>query len=91
MRWGNPATPTIAATTDAVVKMTQANIIPATSTVAWDMLGMTPEQKRRMRTEVAQQRVCDVVAAAGNAQVIQTTPAELGLDTFLQGSDSPGI
>lgn len=51
-RWGNPATPTVAATTDAMVKQVQAGIAPGNSRVVWDRLGYTPEEQRLMTEEV---------------------------------------
>lgn len=51
-RWGNPATPTVAATTDAMVKQVQAGIAPGHSRVVWDRLGYTPEEQRLMTEEV---------------------------------------
>ena len=61
-RWGNPATPTVAATTDAMVKQVQANIAPGHSRVVWDRLGYTPEEQRLMTEEV---RRAEAVQRAG--------------------------
>jgi hypothetical protein len=49
--WRNPATPTIAAQTDAAVKLVQAGIIPAESDVLLEMAGLTEEQRRRVAAD----------------------------------------
>ncbi|WP_018385263.1 phage portal protein [Wenjunlia vitaminophila] len=49
--WRNPATPTIAAQTDAAVKMVQAGLLPPDSEVALEMAGLTEDQRRRVAVE----------------------------------------
>jgi hypothetical protein len=49
--WRNPATPTIAAQTDAVVKMVQAGILPADSDVALEMAGLSEAQRQRVAAD----------------------------------------
>jgi hypothetical protein len=49
--WRNPATPTMAAQTDAAVKLVQAGIIPADSEVALEMVGLTEAQRQRVRSD----------------------------------------
>lgn len=49
--WRNPATPTLAAQTDAAVKMVQAGLLPADSEVALEMAGLTEDQRQRVATE----------------------------------------
>jgi len=49
--WRNPATPTLAAQTDATVKLVQGGIIPADSDVALEMAGLTEDQRRRVRAD----------------------------------------
>lgn len=49
--WRNPATPTLAAQTDAAVKMVQAGLLPADSDVALEMAGLTEDQRRRVASE----------------------------------------
>ncbi|MBP2581924.1 hypothetical protein J3A78_002402 [Streptomyces sp. PvR006] len=49
--WRNPATPTIAAQTDAAVKMVQAGLLPADSEVALEMAGLTEDQRQRVASE----------------------------------------
>ncbi|MEU2566622.1 phage portal protein [Streptomyces althioticus] len=60
--WRNPATPTLAAQTDATVKLVQQGIIPADSDVALEMAGLTEDQRRRVQAE----RRRSAGAAAGN-------------------------
>ncbi|TVL89746.1 phage portal protein [Streptomyces sp. SAJ15] len=49
--WRNPATPTIAAQTDAAVKMVQAGILRADSDVVLEMAGLTEGQRQRVAAE----------------------------------------
>lgn len=49
--WRNPATPTIAAQTDAAVKMVQAGLLPKDSDVALEMAGMSEDQRQRAAAE----------------------------------------
>ncbi|MFI8942756.1 phage portal protein [Streptomyces syringium] len=49
--WRNPATPTIAAQTDAVVKMVQAGILPPDSDVVLEMAGLTEGQRQRVAAD----------------------------------------
>lgn len=49
--WRNPATPTIAAQTDAAVKMVQAGILPADGDVVLEMAGLTEDQRQRVAAE----------------------------------------
>lgn len=49
--WRNPATPTIAAQTDAAVKLVQAGILPADGDVVLEMAGLTEDQRRRVQAE----------------------------------------
>ncbi|MEU1434064.1 phage portal protein [Streptomyces sp. NPDC005786] len=49
--WRNPATPTLAAQTDAAVKLVQAEILPADSDVVLEMAGLTESQRQRVRAD----------------------------------------
>lgn len=88
-RWGNPATPTVAATTDAMVKQVQAGIAPGNSRVVWDRLGYTPEEQRLMGQEVAAQRAAQraaLMSAPGRTPdisdgLIGEVPGGLSADT----------
>ena len=67
MKWSNAATPTLAATMDAMVKAVQAGVAPPQSQAIWDRVGFTPEEQRVMKQELAAQRALDratVVASA---------------------------
>ncbi|NWF25243.1 phage portal protein [Streptomyces sp. PKU-EA00015] len=49
--WRNPATPTLAAQTDAAVKLAQAGIVPADSDVLLEMAGLNEDQRRRVAAD----------------------------------------
>lgn len=49
--WRNPATPTLAAQTDAAVKLASAGILPADGDVVLEMAGLTEDQRRRVAAE----------------------------------------
>lgn len=49
--WRNAATPTVAAQTDAAVKLVQAGILPPDSDVVLDMVGLSHGQRRRVASE----------------------------------------
>jgi hypothetical protein len=49
--WRNPATPTIAASTDAAVKLVQAGILPADSDVTMELAGFTEGQRQRVAAD----------------------------------------
>lgn len=49
--WRNAATPTVAAQTDAAVKLVQAGILPPESEVVLDMVGLSHGQRRRVAAE----------------------------------------
>ena len=49
--WRNPATPTIAAQTDAAVKLVQAGVLPPDGDVVLEMAGLTEDQRRRVAAE----------------------------------------
>lgn len=74
--WRNPATPTLAAQTDAAVKMVQAGILPADSDVVLEMAGLSEDQRRRVAAERRR--------AAGSAAAGQLLDRLAGL-----GADAP--
>lgn len=49
--WRNPATPTLAAQTDAAVKLVQAGLLPKDSDVALEMAGLSEDQRQRAAAE----------------------------------------
>ncbi|MFF3324961.1 phage portal protein [Streptomyces sp. NPDC002889] len=76
--WRNPATPTLAAQTDAAVKLAQAGIVPADSEVLLEMAGFTEDQRRRVAAERRR--------AQGNALLARLTRVADEPDT---GSEEP--
>ncbi|GGU62851.1 phage portal protein [Streptomyces lavendofoliae] len=71
--WRNPATPTIAAQTDAAVKLVQAKILPADSDVVLEMAGLTEGQRQRVR---ADRRRAAGVALLDRLAGMNDTPAD---------------
>ncbi|MFJ2067107.1 phage portal protein [Streptomyces albidoflavus] len=72
--WRNPATPTVAAATDAAVKLVGAGILPADGDVVLEMAGLTEEQRQRVQSERRRagavstgQGLMDRLAALGDA------------------------
>lgn len=84
--WRNPATPTIAAQTDAAVKLVQAGILPADGDVVLEMAGLTEEQRQRVAAEreraasrAALAAVADQIAALGDqGETVTGTMEEAG-------------
>lgn len=75
--WRNPATPTIAAQTDAAVKMVQAGILPADGDVVLEMAGLSEDQRRRVAAErrrstatAAGGQLMERLAALGQAETL---------------------
>jgi hypothetical protein len=64
--WRNPATPTMAAQTDAAVKLVQAGIIPAESEVALEMVGLSEAQRQRVRADRRRTQARQALAAIGD-------------------------
>ena len=64
--WRNPATPTMAAQTDATVKLVSAGIIPPESEVALEMVGLTEAQRQRVRADRRRVQARTALAALGN-------------------------
>lgn len=64
--WRNPATPTMAAQTDAAVKLVQAGIIPADSEVALEMVGLSEAQRQRVRADRRRSQARTALAAIGD-------------------------
>lgn len=63
--WRNPATPTMAAQTDAAVKLVSAGIIPPESEVALEMVGLTEAQRQRVRVDRRRSQARAALAAIG--------------------------
>lgn len=80
--WRNPATPTLAAQTDAAVKMVAAGLLPADSDVALEMAGLTEDQRQRVAAErrraQGRELLASLTAAADPAQPITDAGASDG-------------
>lgn len=63
--WRNPATPTLAAQTDAASKLVQAGILPPDSDVTLEMVGLTGEQRARVRADRQRSQARQVLAQIG--------------------------
>ncbi|SDL27873.1 phage portal protein [Streptomyces indicus] len=88
--WRNPATPTLAAQTDATVKLVQQGIIPADSDVALEMAGLTEDQRRRVHADrrraaagAASGRLMERLAALGGAEELPPSSEVTGGDDGL--------
>ena len=80
--WRNPATPTLAAQTDAAVKLVQAKILPADSDVVLELAGLTEGQRQRVRADrrrTAGSSVLDRLAALGNGLDAPPSPEPAGV------------
>lgn len=84
-RWGNPATPTVGATMDAMVKAVASGIAPGNSRVIWDRVGFTPEEQRLLEREVAAQRAAQNMQAMAQAASagVQSVNPEPAIDEFI--------
>lgn len=74
MKWAEASTPTFAATTDAIMKQMQVQILPAGSAVALDKLGYSEDDKRTIEREWSQQR--SLLRSANLAQAGAGVPQE---------------
>jgi hypothetical protein len=63
--WRNPATPTIAAQTDAAVKLVQAGVLPPDSDVTLEMVGLTESQRQRVKTDRARSQAREQLSQLG--------------------------
>lgn len=79
VRWRNAATPTMAASADAAVKLAGSQIIPPDSEVLLEMLGLTPEDQQRVQADRVRAQALRVLAdvratAEAAPQVAQARP-----------------
>jgi hypothetical protein len=81
--WRNPATPTIAAQTDAAVKLVQAGVLPADGDVVLEMAGLTEDQRQRVAAERRRS------GAAASGQGLMDRLAVLGAQP--QGAALPAV
>lgn len=49
--WGDAATPTRSADTDRAMKLISVNMLPAQSSVAMEMAGLSPSQQKRLKSD----------------------------------------
>ncbi|MCX5202482.1 phage portal protein [Streptomyces sp. NBC_00237] len=74
--WRNPATPTLAAQTDAAVKLAQAGIVPADSDVLLEMAGLSEDQRRRVAADRRRAQGAALLAQLTQAGAQEAPPAE---------------
>lgn len=55
-KWREASTPTLAATADAMMKLVQTSILPASSSVVLDRLGFDPQEQTLIRNESAREQ-----------------------------------
>ena len=58
----NPATPTPAATVDAIVKLIQVGAVSATSDYVYELLGVAPQMADAIRSELSKDRSLGLLA-----------------------------
>ena len=74
--WRNAATPTLAAQTDAAVKLVQQGILPADSDVTLEMVGLTEAQRQRVQADRARSAARQQLSQLG--QQIAALPVQGG-------------
>lgn len=79
-KWRDAATPTRSAAADEVTKYVGAGILPATSTVTYDRMGLSPAEQRTLRAEKrredAKARLDGLAQAATAARQAAQGPAQ---------------
>ncbi|MET7741987.1 phage portal protein [Streptomyces sp. NPDC005385] len=67
VKWRDPATPTRSAAADEASKLIAAGVLPPTSSVTYDRIGLSPQEQRTLEAEArktaASQRMADIAAA----------------------------
>jgi hypothetical protein len=80
--WRNAATPTVAASTDAAVKLVTANILPAESDITLQMVGLTQSQIMQVQADRkrlgGQQAAAAILARLDGLQQIGNVDAAAG-------------
>jgi hypothetical protein len=74
--WRNPATPTLAAQTDAAVKLAQAGIVPADSDVLLEMAGLSEDQRRRVAADRRRAQGASLLSRLTQAGAQEALPAD---------------
>jgi hypothetical protein len=68
-RWADPATPTSAAKADEASKLVGTGILPATSRVTLDRIGLSDAEQKQVATDrVANPSLAEVIAASAARQ-----------------------
>ncbi|SES03407.1 phage portal protein [Streptomyces qinglanensis] len=90
--WRNPATPTVAAQTDAAVKLVQAGILPADSDVTLELAGLSEGQRQRVaadRRRFAGAQLLDRLTGLGGGEDSSASTGEAaGLPEVTGGEES---
>jgi hypothetical protein len=87
--WRNPATPTIAAQTDAATKLVQVGILPPDSDVTLEMVGLTEAQRQRVQADRARSQARQQLSQVGE-QIAALSNARTGAVQQPPGQEVPG-
>lgn len=87
--WGEPGTPTTAATVDALVKLIQAGSVPATSELVWERAGFSQAERGQLRQEVARMEAGQRLTALATALQSGGVTAPMMEDSY-DGTDDDG-
>lgn len=64
--WRDPGTPTAGADADRAVKLTGSEILPRRSSVVYDMVGLNPNQQKRVERDWNKQALFDIMTGGTN-------------------------
>lgn len=81
--WADPAVPARGADTDRAVKLVQAQILPAESSVTQEMVGLTPAQRKRLERDQSRAMIRDLIRG-------QQTPPQDGAAAVQQNGGTDG-
>lgn len=87
--WRNPATPTLAAQTDAAVKLVQTGILPADSDVALEMVGLTESQRQRVQIDRARSQARQDLARLGQQLTAQPANTQAPVEPAPTPAENP--
>lgn len=74
--WMDPSTPTLASTTDAMVKAASANIVPAGSSVVLKRMRFNPDEIQQIQQEMALERSSATMNAIGHVNRVRPEAVE---------------
>ncbi|MCL1800769.1 MAG: hypothetical protein FWG25_05345, partial [Promicromonosporaceae bacterium] len=74
VEWGDPSTPTRAATADAVSKLVGAGILPPNSDVTLNMLGISAQEREQLRADRAREIEAQQLTAMMEMPALPTWP-----------------